>query len=73
MKGKEMSEEKKEKVTRHDLRVARRKVKLAGVAQRQAERAKRSDSQQIARLDKMFGKNKGAVKERARLTQKKES
>jgi len=31
------------------------------------ERAKRTPEQQIARLDQMFGKGKGAAKERARL------
>ena len=31
------------------------------------ERAKRSPEQQLARLDKMFGKGKGAAKERAKL------
>jgi hypothetical protein len=30
-------------------------------------RAKLSDKQQLARLDKLLGKNKGAQKERARL------
>lgn len=33
----------------------------------QEERATRSTAQQIERLDKMFGKGKGAKKERARL------
>jgi ABC-type enterochelin transport system substrate-binding protein len=33
----------------------------------QEERATRSNAQQIERLDKMFGKGKGAKKERARL------
>ena len=33
----------------------------------QEERATRSNTQQIERLDKMFGKGKGAKKERARL------
>jgi hypothetical protein len=32
-----------------------------------AERAERTDKQQIARLDKMFGVRKGAKRERARL------
>jgi hypothetical protein len=31
------------------------------------ERAKRSPEQQLARLDTMFGKGKGATKERAKL------
>ena len=33
----------------------------------QEERSKRTDQQQLARLDKLFGKNKGAQKERAKL------
>ena len=37
---------------------------------RTAERGNRSDKQQIAKLDKMFGKGKGAQRERARLTKK---
>lgn len=35
-----------------------------------AERAKRSDKQQLERLNKMFGKNNGAKKERAQLETK---
>jgi len=31
------------------------------------ERAKRTPQQQLARLDEMFGKGKGATKERAKL------
>ena len=33
----------------------------------QEERAKRTDQEQLQRLDEMFGKGKGAEKERARL------
>ena len=33
----------------------------------QEERAKRTDQEQLKRLDKMFGKGKGAKKERTRL------
>ena len=33
-------------------------------------RAKRTDQQQLARLDKLLGKNKGAVKERAKLKER---
>ena len=33
-------------------------------------RAKRSDKQQLNRLDKLLGKNKGAKKERARLKER---
>ena len=36
--------------------------------QRQAARAERSDESQLKRLDKINGKGRGAVKERARLT-----
>jgi hypothetical protein len=34
---------------------------------RAVERAERTDKEQIKRLDKKFGKGKGAVKERKRL------
>jgi hypothetical protein len=34
---------------------------------RAEERAKLTDKQQLARLDKMFGKGKGAARERAKL------
>ena len=34
------------------------------------ERAKRTDEQQLAKLDEMFGPGKGAKKERARLLKK---
>ena len=33
-------------------------------------RAERTDRQQLAHLDTILGKNKGAVKERARLTER---
>ena len=33
-------------------------------------RAKRTDQQQLAELDKVFGKGKGATKERARLKER---
>ena len=39
-------------------------------AERQAARAKRTDEAQLKRLDKINGKNRGAVKERARLTKR---
>ncbi len=42
--------------------------RAAFVAQLQAERVKFNDAQQLARLDKRLGKNMGAQKERARLT-----
>ena len=34
------------------------------------DRAKRTDQQQLNHLDKLLGKNKGAVKERARLKER---
>lgn len=37
---------------------------------RQKERDNRSDKEQLKRLDDMFGKGKGAQKERARLEKK---
>ena len=40
--------------------------KVSAVA-RQEERDARTDKEQLARLDKMFGKDLGAQKERARL------
>jgi hypothetical protein len=39
-------------------------------AERQAARAKRTDEAQLKRLDKINGKNRGAKKERARLTKR---
>jgi len=36
---------------------------------RAVERAERTDKEQIKRLDKKFGKGKGAVKERKRLNE----
>ena len=36
----------------------------------QEARAKRTDQQQLNRLDKMFGKGKGAEKERTRLKER---
>lgn len=40
---------------------------LEVMATNEAERAKRTDAQQLALLDKRLGKGKGAKKERARL------
>ena len=47
--------------------------KQAEAKDRQAEYNKLSVAQKIAKLDKKFGKNIGAVKERARLLKKKEA
>ena len=44
---------------------ARRRQRAEALAE---ERAKRSSQQQIERLDEIFGKGKGAIRERARLT-----
>ena len=38
--------------------------------QRQAVRDKRTDEAQLKMLDKLYGKNKGAKKERARLAER---
>lgn len=46
-----------------NLSDARRKA----AERRAAERTKRTAKQQLKRLDEMFGKGKGAKKERARL------
>lgn len=39
-------------------------------AERQAARAERTEEAQLKRLDKINGKNRGAKKERARLTKR---
>ena len=46
---------------------ARKKQLHEDAVERQQARAARSASEQIARLDTLLGKGKGAVKERARL------
>jgi hypothetical protein len=46
---------------------AKREQKKKEAEERQQARAARTPEQQIARLDKMFGKGKGAERERARL------
>ena len=45
----------------------RQKAKKATVERIKQERAKRSNIEQLARLDNKFGKDKGATKERQRL------
>ena len=40
------------------------------VAERQAARTERTDEAQLKRLDKINGNNRGAKKERARLTKR---
>ena len=44
-----------------------RKKRRESAKNRSEARAKRSDKQQLAHLDKLLGKNKGVEKERARL------
>lgn len=46
---------------------AKEKAKLDKVVENQIYREARSSQQQIQRLDKMFGVDKGAKKERAKL------
>ena len=49
----------------------RKQMKLRrqeGATQRQAARAKRTEEDQLKMLDKINGKGRGAVRERARLT-----
>jgi hypothetical protein len=51
----------------------RKQMKIARqerATQRQAARAKRTDGAQLKMLDKINGKNRGAKKERARLTKR---
>jgi len=50
-----------------ELNQARQAQKLVGADERKEARAARTDENQIARLDLMLGKGKGAVRERARL------
>lgn len=45
----------------------RRDERRESAIERQAARDARSHQQQLERLDRMFGKGKGAAKERARL------
>lgn len=49
------------------LRTDRKRLRQEEAEERQAVRDKRSDKQQIARLNTLLGKNKGAEKERDRL------
>lgn len=46
---------------------SRKEQRRENAARLAEERAKRSPQQQLDRLDKMFGKDQGAKKERARL------
>ena len=51
----------------------RKQMKMARqerAAERQAARTERTDEAQLKRLDKINGKNRGAKKERARLTKR---
>ena len=49
----------------------RKLIRRGDAEQRQSTRATRTDSEQLLHLDKLNGgKGKGAVKERARLTQR---
>lgn len=50
------------------LRRDRLKERQEDATERLAARASRSNSEQIAHLDRILGKGKGAVKERARLS-----
>lgn len=63
-----MKQNQKQKVSaefaKSRVRVEKRQVEAD---QRAEKRAKRTAKQQVARLDKLLGKGKGAVKERARL------
>jgi hypothetical protein len=45
----------------------RRETRRIEAEERQEERNKRSNAQQLARLDKKLGEGKGAVKERLKL------
>ena len=47
-----------------------KRARQARATQRQAARAERTDEAQLKRLDKINGKNRGAKKERARLTKR---
>lgn len=52
------------------LRDDSQKAKEENRAARQEARAARTDEQQLARLDKLFGKGVGAARERARLSKR---
>lgn len=51
----------------HGNSPARKQQRREEAAKRQEIRDGRTAKQQLARLDKMFGKGKGAARERARL------
>jgi len=49
---------------------AKQKSKLVVAKENKEARANRTDEEQLALLDSMFGQGKGATKERARLAKK---
>ena len=57
---------------RQDWWQKRQPDKKSEAIARQEERDQRSNEEQLVRLDKMLGKDKGARKERARLSKSKE-
>jgi len=67
-----MAQKYKQEAKKQELSAEPRSVPQRTRRQEQAEklrkaRAKRTDQQQLAELDRVFGKGKGAKKERARL------
>lgn len=57
--------------TAHIAAQEKRRMRMEQRREREQNTVKRSADEQIARLDAMFGKNKGAKKERAKLAAKK--
>lgn len=47
-----------------------KEIRRGAAEQRQEARKGRTDQQQLARLDELLGKGRGAVKERTRLVQR---